>query len=159
MNIDYLKDKILPVREKEILEGKNLATEQPIYVVLDLRENVVSGHSDYSPVTNYKEVMPADGYLDMHEEAEDRTFELTSKGMSGPERVTRFYTDRIVAFFLTYQGADDYLKYQSHNLNDPYIYVFNTGYDNREMNSLFKKNKIRTHKEWLRKKEEKESDR
>lgn len=47
MNLNYLVNSILPVRAKEIKKGKNLATRHPIYVVLDLRDNYISGHTDY----------------------------------------------------------------------------------------------------------------
>ena len=56
--------------------------------------------------------------------------------MKEPEEVTMFYTDRIIAFFLTSQAAHDYLQYQSHNMNDPYVYVFYSGYANRQMDKL-----------------------
>ena len=136
MNIGYLKTEIIPIREKEIEEGKNLATLNPIYVVLDLCEQFVSGHTDYTPTTNYKGKLPEFGYFDTDGDPDEREFENVGMGLN-VEPVTKFYTDRIVAFFLTSQGAYDYLKYQSHNLRDPYVYVFNVGYRNYEMNVLF----------------------
>lgn len=54
MDLNYLQNEILPKREQEIKDGKNLATRQPIYVVLDSQENFCSGHSDYEPSTNYR---------------------------------------------------------------------------------------------------------
>jgi len=136
MNLDYLKNTIIPLRKKEIEEGKNLSTRQPIYVVLDLQENIVSGHSDYSPSTNYKGLQFAYGYIDTSLGGEEIEFNESKKGMKSPEKVTRFYTDRIAAFFLTSQGAHDYLKYQKHNLSRGYVYVFYSGYGNREMDQL-----------------------
>ena len=46
MDLNYLQAEILPKREQEIKEGKNLSTRQPIYVVLDLQEIICSGHSN-----------------------------------------------------------------------------------------------------------------
>ena len=136
MNLNYLTQEILPQREKEIKEGKNLATRQPIYVVLDLQENICSGHSDYTNSTNYKGKGWEFGYIDNTLEGEEREFKNTDKGMKKPEAVTRFFTDRITAFFLTSKGANDYLEYQFHNLTNGYVYVFYSGYANKEMDIL-----------------------
>ena len=139
MNIEYLTKEILPVRAQEIKDGKNAATSNPIYVVLDLTEQVCSGHNDYSMTTNLKGVEAVHGYLDMGlKEAEDREFCEESEGMEKPEEVTRFYTDRIVAFFLTREAAVAYLSYQGHNLSQGYVYVFNAGYRNHQMDTLLK---------------------
>ena len=134
MNVEYLKNEILPQRAKEIEDGKNLGTRQPIYVVLDLYENYCSGHSDYSSPTNYKDKEWELGYFDDSLEAEEKEFCDTYKGMESPVEVTRFYTDRIIAFFLTSEAAHDYLKYQAHNLNN--VYVFYSGYANYQMDKL-----------------------
>lgn len=136
MNTDYLINEIIPKREQEIKDGKNLSTKQPIYVVLDLQENIVSGHSEYSSFTNYKNKAFQFGYVDMDLDCESREFILIDDNMSNPEKITRFWTDRIVAFFLTSESAHDYLKYQSHNLSDPYVYVFYSGYRNYHMDKL-----------------------
>ena len=136
MDINYLTTEILPKREQEIKEGKNLMTRQPIYVVLDLQENYVSGHSDYSSITNYKGLRFEEGYIDNSIESECREFSETAKNMDNPCEVTKFYTDRIVAFFLTSEAAHDYLKYQRHNLTNPYVYVFYSGYRNIQMDKL-----------------------
>lgn len=136
MDLNYLQNEIIPLREKEIKEGKNQATRQPIYLVLDLQENIVSGHSDYSAYTNYKGLNQEFGYIDDFLDSEDIEFNKTSYKMRRPVEVTRFFTDRIIAFFLTSKGANDYLEYQSHNLKNAYVYVFYSGYGNREMDKI-----------------------
>ena len=136
MDLNYLQNIILPKREQEILDGKNLSTRQPIYVVLDLQENYCSGHSEYTLPTNYIGRDMEYGYIDLLLDPEYRKFNETDDGMEDPEAITRFYTDRIIAFFLTSEGAHDYLKYQSHNLSDGYVYVFYSGYGNKEMDKL-----------------------
>lgn len=136
MDIKYLESEIIPQREQEIKDGKNLATRQPIYVVLDLQENYCSGHSDYANSTNYKGKGWEYGYIDQALEGELRDFKKSDKKMKNPEEVTRFFTDRIIAFFLTSEAAHDYLKYQSHNLTDAYVYVFYSGYGNKQMDAL-----------------------
>ena len=134
MNLNYLVNEVLPTRKKEIKEGKNLSTRQPIYVVLDLHENICSGHSDFNMTVNYIGIEPKHGYIDENEA--EPTFELSGTGMKSPIEVTQFYTDRVIAFFLTSESAHDYLIYQKHNLHKPYVYVFYSGYGNREMNAL-----------------------
>lgn len=136
MNLEYLQNEIIPLRKKEIEEGKNLSTRQPIYVVLDIQINYVSGHSKFSPSVNYKGLGWENGYIDEGLEHEEMEFCRSKKGMKDPKKVTQFYTDRIVSFFLTSKGAHDYLKYQAHNLNAGYVYVFYSGYGNREMDNL-----------------------
>jgi hypothetical protein len=136
MDINYLQTEILPMREKEIRQGKNLATRQPIYVVLSMQENYVSGHSEYTPSTNYRGWDWQNGYIDEALDHEDRVFKQTDKRMKKPFEVTKFFTERIIAFFLTSKAAHDYLKYQKHNLNNGYVYVFYSGYANQEMDKL-----------------------
>lgn len=137
MNIEYLQKEILPQRSKEFQEGKNLGTARPIYVVLDLREQIMSGHSEFSPSTNLKGIQCMFGYYDESLDCEDREFKKSDKNMKSPIAITRFYTDNIVAFFLTSKAAHKYLKYQSHNLSKrAYVYVFNAGYANYEMENL-----------------------
>ena len=82
MNIDFLKNEILPLRKQEIKEGKNLATRNPIYVVLDLNDNYCSGHSDYlSYTTNGQGKDKEFGYIDAALDSEDREFCFTDEGM------------------------------------------------------------------------------
>lgn len=136
MDLNYLQSEIIPQREQEIKDGKNLATRQPIYVVLDLQENYCSGHSDYETSTNYRGRGWEKGYIDTSLDCEQIEFRKTDEGMEMPEEVTRFFTDRIFAFFLTSDAAHEYLKYQSHNLSDAYVYVFYSGYGNSQMDKL-----------------------
>jgi hypothetical protein len=136
MDIDYLTSEILPQRKLEMKQGKNLSTRQPIYVVLSLVEHFCSGHNDFSMSTNLKGIEGENGYLDMDKEPEARVFKESDARMKKPEEVTRFYTDRFVAFFLTSKAAHDYLKYQNHNLDQGYVYVFYSGYANQQMDKL-----------------------
>jgi hypothetical protein len=136
MNLEFLQKEILPQRAKEIKQGKNLATAQPIYVVLDLIEGVCSGHDDFSSHRNYHGKQSVHGYIDQSLDGECIEFKTSDKRMKDPIEVTQFWTDRIIAFFLTSKGAHEYLKYQKHNMNKGYVYVFYSGYANREMNQL-----------------------
>ncbi len=139
MDINYLQTEILPVRAKEIEEGKNLGTAQPIYVVLDLQENICSGHNQYSTNrTNHKGERPKWGYKSCNYSPELSEFSTTKDGLRNPEPVTLFYTDRIIAFFLTSEAAHAYLQHQAHNLKNPYVYVFYSGYGNFQMDKLLR---------------------
>ena len=138
MDLNYLVNQILPKRKQEIKLGKNACTRQPIYVVLDMQENYVSGHTDYMPSTNYRGWAWQHGYVDESLDSEDRVFKVTDKGMKSPAEISKFFTDRVVAFFLTSHASHEYLKYQKHNLNNGYVYVFYSGYANAEMDSLLK---------------------
>jgi len=135
MNLKYLTTEILPKREQEIKEGKNLATAQPIYVVYDLIESGAFGHVEIGGVQNHKGKEYQEGYID---KAEDEIeFYVNKELLTEPEEITRFWTDRLVAIFLTSEAAHDYLKYQSHNLSsEAYVYVHYTGYANKQMNKL-----------------------
>jgi hypothetical protein len=137
MNIEYLKNEIIPVREQEIKDGENLGTRQPIYAVLELQENYCSWHSEYTPITNYKGVEMDFGYIDTSLDSENYKFKTSSKGMKTPLEITRFFTDRIIAFFLTSKAAHEYLQYQKHNLSNGYVYAFYSGYGNIQMDKLF----------------------
>jgi hypothetical protein len=136
MDLNYLQNEIIPKREQEIKDRKNLGTRQPIYVVLDLQENIIEGHTDYSPSVNYYGKDWIHGYADEDLDSENMEFSDTTNGMKKPKEFTKFYTDRIIAFFLTSEAAHDYLKYQSHNLSDAYVYVFYSGYANHQMDKL-----------------------
>lgn len=136
MNLNYLQTEIIPKREQEIKDGKNFATRQPIYVVLDLQENIIDGHTHYSPSVNYKGKDWIHGYADAALDSEYMEFKVSPYRMKKPKEFTKFYTDRIIAFFLTSEAAHDYLKYQSHNLSDAYVYVFYSGYANHQMDKL-----------------------
>jgi 3',5'-cyclic AMP phosphodiesterase CpdA len=136
MNLNYLVKEILPVRKKEIEDGKNIGTRQPIYVVLDLQENIIDGHIHYSPSVNYKGKDWKHGYADRALDSEDMVFSESPSGMENPKEFTKFYTDRVIAFFFTSEAAHSYIKHQAHNLQQPYVYVFNSGYANYQMDML-----------------------
>lgn len=144
MNIPYLQQEIIPQRAKEIKAGQNAGTRQPIYVVMDLNFSFISGHDDEEWISdfllNYKRKSAEFGYIDTSKEIEDRTF-LETACSDACEKVTKIYTDKIIAFFLTRKGAEEYLEYQKHNLTEAaYIYTFYSGYANREMDRLLDNN-------------------
>jgi len=140
MNIEYMTKEILPVREQEIKDGKNLGTRQPIYIVLDLVSHYCEGHTDYlGHTTNEQGKYKEFGYIDLDLDTESREFIRVGEpieGMVRPEKVTKFYVDKFVAFFLTSEAAHDYLQFQKHNNPFGYVYVFYSGYRNHQMDML-----------------------
>lgn len=44
MDLNYLVNEVLPQRKKEIKQGKNLSTRQPIYVVLVMFQVIQNIH-------------------------------------------------------------------------------------------------------------------
>lgn len=138
--LDYLKNVIFPQRKKEIADGLNAGTRQPVYVVFNLDYLFIGGHNVGEWMNgsqlNYKDKPHETGYFDMDLDSDDREFLETKTGMTNPEAVTKLYYDRVVSFFLTRKGAEDYLEYQSHNLSDAYVCVFYSGYSNREMDAI-----------------------
>ena len=142
MNIKYLKETLIPQREREIENGDNLATRNPIYVVYSLRDQYLSGHTDdYSPRTNLKDVPHENGYLFRHEDWDEPQFFPNEDGADidgmETEEITRIWVDRLEAIFLTSKAAYDYMEYQRHNLSNAYVYVHSGGYRNQEMDMLF----------------------
>ncbi len=137
MNIKYLNDYIIPQREEEVNLGYNFATNNPIYIVFDLIERITSEHSDYDLTCNYADKPMTFGYIDTA--LDEPVFSESNFEMESPEEVTKFYTDRVVSIFLTYKSAREYLEYQKHNMENPYIYCFNAGYRNIEADNLFNK--------------------
>lgn len=137
MNLEYLKSEILPVREREIAEGKNLATSPPIYIVYSLDQQLVYGHVEGLGHFSKSGVGSTFGYIEQGFDWDDSDFSEHESDLTNPEKITLFYTDRYVALFLTSEAAYDYLKYQAHNMNKPFVYVEHTGYANHQMNGLF----------------------
>lgn len=140
MNVQFLTEEIIPQREKEIEEGKNLGARYPIYVVLDQESRIASGHSDYTNTTTHKDDDMEHMWVDDVLDGEDKELKESPEGMEKPEPVTQFYIDIFEAFFLTRKAADEYMEYQGHNLSErAYVYVFFAGYRNQEMEKLFRK--------------------
>lgn len=132
--MEYLKEQ-WEKRQAEIKDGKNLGTRYPVYVVMSLRKHSIPGkYADYLSKTNFKSYPAREGYIDRA--ADEPEIQLTDYGMEAPEAWTDFYTDDPRAFFITSEAAHEYIEYQSHNMFEPYVYVFYTGYGNRQMDKI-----------------------
>lgn len=152
MNIEFLNQRIA-IRNKEIDEGKNAGTRNPIYIVCTRNENFVEGfiqkarikseHSghvgiEFSPTFSEidSNVEFVHGYFDEGEDFESREFCESSEGMAKPIEVTKFESCMYRAFFLTSEAAHNYINYQAHNLNKPFVFVHYAGYRNWEFDNL-----------------------
>lgn len=140
MDLKYLEEYILPVREKEIKDGKHLYTRNPIYVVYDLHTLYVSGHSEITICPNNISKHSRHGYFDDALEYEDMEFSTSLDGMENPWEVTELYYSKFVAVFLTSEAAHDFLEYQKHNYPNGYVYVECAGGNNKQMNRLLENN-------------------
>lgn len=136
MNLEFLKDEIIPQRDKEIEEWEpTWWTRNPIYIIYDITTIVTTIDNEYSNLEDCNlfwyepenwEYKADDEYIEEYE------WENNDNG-----DCTRFYLDRFVAMFFTRKAAEEYLKYQKHNLSGrAYIYVHNVWYSNREMDGL-----------------------
>lgn len=145
INLDYLKNEIIPQREKEI-QGKNGFTRQPIYIVYDVVESVTTRDDEYSNLENcnlhwYKSkswrFVSYDEDWNIIEADEDWFDSEDCEFVEWDWDISVFYIDIFIAIFLTRKWAEEYLKYQSHNLTDKaYIYTHYSWYANQEMNNL-----------------------
>lgn len=140
MDLNYLVNVVLPARKLEFIEGNHNSVRHPIHVVMDLTMHVTQEHSNYlKNYTNLKEKPIEFGYIDDGLDSENQEFKKDPYGMIDPLEITRFWTDTPVAFFLTNYAAHRYLEYQKHNLSpEAYVYTFDTGYRNDQMDQLFK---------------------
>lgn len=149
-NVGHLLSEVLPQRKLDIENGKNYGTRQPIWMIFNTRSYWVSGHSDFSPDHSLQNKGCDYGYYNSDLDSEDREFIFVQELLdelgledsysvpSNYERVTQYYVSEYVAMFFTNEDAEDYLRYQSHNLTDPIKFVHYTGYRNAAMDYLFK---------------------
>lgn len=138
MNIEFLNQRIA-IRNKEIADGKNAGTQNPIYFVYSMREEFLSGHcTDRSPITNNRGMAHENLYIKKEWEEDAELFEEIPDGENEYEyeEITRIWIDDFKALFITHEAAEDYLKYQAHNLNNPYIFTHYAGYRNWEFDNI-----------------------
>lgn len=146
-------------RKEDLKNHKNQCTRNPIYKVqkntwavgsvddFDKEEIIIDCETFYTLEEIKKGEM--DSYIEYHAPFEDNVESIISnlKECCSLEEVLEIleeneiciYDDEIVyskkdwedqAYFLTYEEADDYRKYQKHNLGESRIYVDAPGYGN-----------------------------
>ncbi len=138
MDIKYLQEKIIPQREKEIEEWKNASTRQPIYIVYNVVESCTTFDSHYSNLEDLTlhQYKPEHWYFKWEKEGWDSEDYEWVEDYENAE-ISKFFRDVFTAIFFTRKWAEEYMKYQSHNLSDKaYIYTHCSGYANHEMDSL-----------------------
>jgi hypothetical protein len=124
-------------RWEEIEAGKNLGTRYPLYVVYDVYYSYVYGN--ISSPHNNRGIEPLEVFLfdgevfdtedEIKEYCDENEIDYDIYGVKMCEKITN---DKYVAAFLISEAAHNYIKRQSHNLSDPYVYVEYTGYANYE---------------------------
>ncbi len=141
MDLEYLKQEIIPQREQEIKLGDNQGTAYPIYMVYIPEENYIEGEAVYSLPISSSGRRPEVGYILEDDFGGGEFIEgLPDDDDEEHKILTRFWVDRYKAVFLTRKAAQEYLQYQSHNLREAFIYVEYAGYDNRQMEKLLGRN-------------------
>ena len=138
MNLEFL-NKRLAIRAQEIADGKNAATRSPIYIVYSMQDQYLTGHTtNRSPITNYRGIEHENLYIKSEwEEDAELLEEIPRKDNENDyEEITRIWIDEFKALFITREAAENYLKYQAHNLHNPYIYTHHAGYRNWEFENL-----------------------
>jgi len=132
----------IAIRNQEIEEGLNLGTRHPLYFVYSMRVEYLTGHcTDRSPTTNLRDWSHENLYVKKEWSEYPEFFEEIPSGenKSDYEKVIRIWIDDFKGLFFTHQAAQEYMKYQSHNLTNPYIYIHNAGYRNYEFETIFNK--------------------
>lgn len=118
-------------RKEEYNNELNQGTDCPVYYVYDLVENYLEGDVEvYVSNNRHKTSVYIDrDYVDPDDEDISEGFRQNG--------YTIFYTDKLVAMFLTREDAIDYLKYQKHNMSEyAYYYIDTVGYGNKVTKSI-----------------------
>jgi hypothetical protein len=137
---------LLLKRQEEIEEG---GSNNPLFIVFDEEYVFVSGH--YESLGNLGFFVGEFGFLSMKKvgcnPSEEKIASFFEEEYGGdvhtsaekPEPTTKIVKQKAVAYFLTLQGALEYLNYQSHNLSKhARVVEANFGINNHEM-EIFRK--------------------
>lgn len=124
-------------------ERKVDCTNRPIVVVEVQRDIVVDSDYGYDEIRYIWDDETYDGEDELREfleendfsesEVEEVFFELQEYGEALKGNIRKVYVNIEwfpVAYFLTRVEAEEYCKYQRHNLNNPRVYSRNIGYRN-----------------------------
>jgi hypothetical protein len=143
---------IKTTRQIEILDGKNLATRNPIYLVFQEIYSIASHQSDYQLGRNLRNkqdeyvryLIDSDSFiLANFTNTDNWDDKIEIKNEDGEiekysEVVKIGYHDRFVSVFFTKESADLFIKQESHKLKNPYVYVEYIGNRNWQLQDLCK---------------------
>jgi len=144
--IEFIKS-IATQRAKEIAKNKNYSTARPIYIVYDIVETLVPYEWDYISSTTYHSkfrdkreyvrICEDDGTEKKAERNEDLWDEArTIRGEDFTPVMQKAYHDKFITVCLTRKAAEQFMKNERHNLNNPYVFVDTIMWRNTEMVEL-----------------------
>ncbi len=141
-------EKIKMVRQREIEEGKNLATSFPLYIVYDEIKSYHEGDSDYDVTTSlfsnnrdtycYAYSYDGDGVELTEQEYEDYTPTEDDPPKEKFECVRVGYHDRFITCCFTWEAAEIFIENERHNLTKPRIYVAHIPWRNVQLREIAK---------------------
>ncbi len=142
----------LTAKEKEMLkqyallfdeEAKRHITRNPLPTVeikVEVRTDeddaeyalYVNGEDTYRSNKELREGLESKGYTEEQIEGllDDLNTYNESLEFDGFEKVYIRTKYQPVAYFLTIKEAEDYIRYQGHNLTNPRVYIYSMGYSN-----------------------------
>ena len=116
-------------RQKEIENGENAITTNPIYVVYDIVTSICepSDYSQSSSIFSYndKQMWLSEYDNDVFEDVEDED--------ENDRRIQISYHDRFITFAFIRADALEYIEKDKHNLNNPKIFVHHIPNKNQEV--------------------------
>jgi len=136
MNENFYKE-VCEKRAQEIQEGKNRATDLPIYIVYDAKWYIVQGWSNITPALSHKYPNWEYGYYDESLEPESREFCSYDSGMEDPVECSKFYADDFITCCFTLEAAEAFIEAEKHNYSEMYVYVEYAGRRNTQFQNLF----------------------
>lgn len=128
-------------RQKEISEGKNAGTRNPLYVVYDQIQTYCEHDTSLDQSTTV--FNHEDEFVRFDSEGNEKKAEANPDNW-GYEKgkwsavVKKSFHDRFVTVCFTRKGAEDFIKAERHNLNKPRIYVEYAERRNIELHEVLK---------------------
>ncbi len=146
-------DEISATRQQEIEQGLNAFTVPPLYVVLDEVISVAEYDSAFSASTTLFD--KSELYVRADEDGNEIPAEqqvgdnwdhpLPVKSDNDSDSITQYnpvvkksFHDRFVTVCFTRQAAEEFIKMEGHNLNNPRIYVFGVPRRNIQLTQIVK---------------------
>lgn len=133
--------KIGQTRQQEIKEGKNAITYPPLYVVFDEIYSYTEADSSYTQTTSLfnnssdgdelmwvgeDDIIPDDDLAEYKKDNPDEDIKQLKVG----------HHDRFITVCFTRQAAEDFIKRERHNLNNPRIWVAFIPWRNFELREI-----------------------
>lgn len=123
INIEYFKH-VLEVRERELKDGPGFWQNCQVYCVFEIEANHAMGHQfDVSLCSSKRKGRNVYGYFLPGDQGFCRADDPHLEGYpeEALEEATEFYSDKLVAVFLTHEDAIQYVN--EHEFDDCFVHV------------------------------------